>query len=164
MQRYKFLSFRENGIMMIRIFFHCSFLYLLFLLLFLDNFFSLSNFLSIMIGTTTLETMEYVPVSLPCIPAHPLVDIQLYKWPPYSDLPPGLVYNPRTGYEIEEPVQKKHNGTYLCVFTDNSGTKISKLVIHLNVKRKVNRKVFVEVNMKSTELICSSDLKNYLGY
>ena len=107
--------------------------------------------------------MEYVPVSLPCIPAHPLVDIKLYKSGQY-DLPSGLAYNPRIGYKIEEPDQKKHNGTYLCVFTDNSGTKISKLVIHLNVKRKVNRKVFVEVNMKSTELICSSDLKNYLGY
>ena len=108
--------------------------------------------------------MEYVPVSLPCIPAHPLVDIKLYKWPPYSDLPTGLVYNPRTGYEIEEPDQKKHNGTYLCVFTDNSGQKNSTLVIDLIVRRKVNRKVFVEVNIKSTELMPSSDLKNYLGY
>jgi len=114
-------------------------------------------------GTTTLETMEYVPVYLPCIPAHPLVDIQLYKWPPYSDLPPGLVYNPRTGYQIEEPVQKKHNGTYLCVFTDNSGTKISKLVIHLNVKRKVNRKVFVEgINVRK-EINSALDLKKGWG-
>ena len=63
-----------------------------------------------------------------------------------TDLPPGIVYDPKTGYSIHEPDLSNHNGTYLCVFTDNSGTKVSKLVIDLIVTRKEEKKIFLEVN------------------
>ena len=31
-------------------------------------------------GSLSLVTPEYVPVTLPCLPAHPLVRLELYKW------------------------------------------------------------------------------------
>lgn len=31
-------------------------------------------------GAKSLVTPEYVPVTLPCLPAHPLVKLELYKW------------------------------------------------------------------------------------
>ena len=60
-----------------------------------------------------MNTREYVPVSLPCIPAHPLVDMKLYK--DYSTethiLSSNMEYDPKTGFTIHEPelgrVQKK---------------------------------------------------------
>ena len=46
---------------------------------------------------------------------------------------------------ITEPHVNIHNGTYLCVFTDNSGKKVSKLVIILDVERKVEGVIQLEV-------------------
>ena len=52
-------------------------------------------------------------------------------------LPPGIKFNPRTGFIIEEPLVTEHNGTYLCVFIDSgSGHKVNKLEIHLLVREK----------------------------
>ena len=99
----------------------------------------------------TKETKEYVPVTIPCIPAHPQVDIKLYK-KHQNVLPKGLQYDPKTGYTIEEPKLREHNGTYLCVFTDNSGTKKSKLVINLLVQTKQKKKIYLEgINIKKAD-------------
>ena len=52
-------------------------------------------------------------------------------------MPPGIKFNPRTGFIIEEPLVSEHNGTYLCVFIDSgSGHKVNKLEIHLLVREK----------------------------
>lgn len=91
----------------------------------------------------TIETKES------CIPAHPQVAIKLYK-KHQNVLPNGMEYDPKTGYTIEEPRLREHNGTYLCVFTDNSGTKVSKLVINLIVQTKEKKKIYLEgINIKT---------------
>ena len=61
-------------------------------------------------------------------------------------LPPGLKYDPRTGIVITEPHVNIHNGTYLCIFTDNSGKKVSKLYIILDVERKMEGIIQLEVH------------------
>ena len=94
------------------------------------------------------ETPEYVPVSLPCIPAHPLVDIKLYK-KNETRLPYGIAYDPKLGYTINEPEAGTHNGTYLCVFTDNSGKKVSYLTAYLKVNTKKKTKTFLQVSLYS---------------
>ena len=99
-------------------------------------------------------------MKLPCLPVHPLVTIQLYKWAQVNTitsrtndvltmqdhLPPGIKFNPRTGFIIEEPLVTEHNGTYLCVFTDSgTGHKVNKLEIHLLVKEKEEENNQLEV-------------------
>ena len=61
-------------------------------------------------------------------------------------LPPGLKYDPRAGIVITEPHVNIHNGTYLCIFTDNSGKKVSKLYIILDVERKMEGIIQLEVH------------------
>ena len=81
---------------------------------------------------------EYVPVVLACIPTHPSVDISIHKWK--DSLPSGLYFLPESGYHIAEPEVAHHNGTYLCVFKDVSGSKVKKLVINLIITKKGSEK------------------------
>ena len=80
-------------------------------------------------NATQVTGREYVPVVLPCIPTHPSVDISIHKWK--DSLPSGLYFLPESGYHIAEPEVALHNGTYLVVFKDVSGSKVKKLIIYL---------------------------------
>jgi len=103
-------------------------------------------------GEIHKETAEYVPVTIPCIPAHPLVDIKLYK-KNETRLPYGIVYDPKSGYSINEPASGTHNGTYLCVFTDNSGKKVSHLITHLQINSKKKTKTYLQgINIKKVNI------------
>ena len=85
-------------------------------------------------NATQVTGREYVPVVLPCIPTHPSVDISLHKWK--DSLPSGIYFLPESGYHFTEPEVALHNGTYLCVFKDVSGSKVKKLVIDLIITKK----------------------------
>ena len=58
---------------------------------------------------------------------------------------------------ITEPHVNIHNGTYLCVFTDNSGKKVSKLVIILDVERKVEGVIQLEVHFSNLHAVLVTD-------
>ena len=96
----------------------------------------LSLFKQVCIGVTSHTSvlsyhLVYIPINSP---THPSVDISLHKWK--DSLPSGIYFLPESGYHIAEPEVALHNGTYLCVFKDVSGSKVKKLVIDLIITKK----------------------------
>ena len=89
-------------------------------------------------GRLQVHSREYVAAVLPCLPTHPSVGITIHKWK--DSLPADLYFLPETGFHIAEPEISLHNGTYLCVFKDVSGSKVKKLVIDLIITKQRQRK------------------------